>query len=222
MRSLAEIEAVAAERKGGARALAALLKTPSSAEALAARPLADWLEAMAKAIFQAGFNWSTIEAKWPGFRDAFEEFEPHALAFAPDEAVERLLADARIVRNGAKIAAVFANARFLTALQAETGDGAGHLARWPLEDQAGLTALLAKRGARLGGLTGQRALRMMGRDGYVLSDSVLKRLALERVFEGAPTSKASAAAIQDAFNRWRAESGRPLTQISQILAYSVD
>jgi 3-methyladenine DNA glycosylase Tag len=221
-RPFAEIEAVARQRKGGREALEALLKSPRDTQELSALPLSVWLEAMAKAIFQAGFNWSVIEAKWSGFQAAFEGFDPHALAFQPDEAAERLLGDKRVVRNAAKIMAVFENARFLSALQAETGDAVGHLARWPVEDHAELLTLFASRGARLGGLTGQRACRAVGRDGFVLSPDVVKRLALEGVLEGPATSKTALAKAQAAFNRWRAESGRPLTQISQILAFSVD
>jgi 3-methyladenine DNA glycosylase Tag len=222
MRDFAAIEAIAAERHGGGAALAARLATPLAPAALARLPLSVWLEAMAKALFQAGFSWRVIEAKWPGFQAAFAGFEPASLGFWHDEEIERLLADTRIIRNGGKIAAVLANARFLTALQAETGDAAAHLALWPAEDHAGLLDLLARRGARLGGTTGQRVCRLVGREGYVLTPDVLKRLAIEGVVEGPATSKAAMARVQAAFNRWRAESGRPLTQISQILALSVD
>ena len=97
-----------------------------------------------------------------------------------------------------------------------------HLARWPVENHCGLLAFLDDEGKRLGGVTGQRVCRMVGRDGYILSPDVCKRLVLEGIIDRAPTSKGAMAAVQDAFNRWRSESGRPLTQISQIVAMSVD
>lgn len=222
MREFAEIEAIAVERKGGTEALAALLLKPLAPEVLAKRPLSVWLEAMAKTVFQAGFNWQVIENKWPGFHAAFEGFDPATLAFWHDEHVERLLADKRIVRNGGKIEAVLENARFLTKLQQETGDAARHLALWPVEDQKGLMDLFARRGSRLGGATGQRVCRMVGRDAYILSPDVVKRLKLEGLVDGPPTSKAALARVQEAFNRWHWDSGRPMTQVSQILAMSVE
>lgn len=222
MRSFDEIRTIAAARKGGAEALERLLLTPLPAGELAKVPGSVWLSSMARAIFQAGFNWSVIDAKWPGFEEAFDGFDPGRVAFYHDGDIDRLLADRRIVRNGAKITAVLENALFLQSLQAETGDALAHLAHWPVEEHGGLLTLFASRGARLGGVTGQRVCRMVGRDGYLLSPSVLKRLAEEGIAGRAPTSKKAMAAVQDAFNIWRAESGRPLTQISQILAFSVD
>jgi hypothetical protein len=64
--------------------------------------------------------------------------------------------------------------------------------------------------------------RIVGRDAYILSPDVCKRLEQERVFDGTPTSRRAMAAVQNAFNQWRSECDRPLTQISQILAMSID
>lgn len=222
MRSFAEIHAIAASRKGGEDALEHLLDAPLTAGELAGLPASVWLEAMAKALFQAGFNWSVINAKWPAFRAAFHDFDVARLAFSSDEEIDRLLSDKTIVRNGAKIMAVIDNARFLQSLEEETGSASRHLANWPVEDQGGLLALFSSRGSRLGGATGQRVCRMVGRDSYVLSPDVCKRLIEERVIDAFPTSKKALEAVQQAFNRWRAESGRPFTQISQILAMSVE
>jgi 3-methyladenine DNA glycosylase Tag len=220
MRDFAEIEAIAVGRKGPG--LLDRLIQPVAVEELAAKPLSDWLEAMAKAIFQAGFSWSVIDAKWPGFQAAFAGFDPGKLSLWHEDDMDRLLADPGIVRNGAKIAAVLENAVFLTALQAETCDAAGHLAHWPGSDQAGFLAMLGKRGARLGGNTGQRVCRMVGRDSWVLSEDVVKRLVLEGVIDGPPTSAKAMGRVQAAFNHWRDQSGRTLAQISQVLAQSVE
>jgi DNA-3-methyladenine glycosylase I len=61
--------------------------------------------------FQSGLSWDTILRKRPGFRAAFAGFDPEALARYGDADVERLLSDARIVRNRRKIEAAIANAR---------------------------------------------------------------------------------------------------------------
>ena len=67
--------------------------------------------------FQSGLSWLTILRKREAFRAAFAGFDPDAVAaFGPDD-VARLLADAGIVRNRAKIAAAVANARATLALR---------------------------------------------------------------------------------------------------------
>jgi DNA-3-methyladenine glycosylase I len=61
--------------------------------------------------FQSGLAWITILRKRPAFREAFAGFEPDAVARFDDADVERLMGDAAIVRNRAKIEATIANAR---------------------------------------------------------------------------------------------------------------
>jgi 3-methyladenine DNA glycosylase Tag len=67
--------------------------------------------------------------------------------------------DARIVRNGAKIGSVRLNARLVQDVAREHGSFGKFLAGWPSSDEVGLLELLAKRGSRLGGNTGQMLLR---------------------------------------------------------------
>lgn len=222
MRSFQEIYQIAADRKGGAAVLEGMLKHPLPVEELAKRPARDWLQEMARAVFQAGFSWKVIESKWPGFQAAFDDFDPSHVAFYHDEDMDRLLADPRIVRNGRKIQSVVDNARMLTDLQKETGDVSGYLAHWPVTGQAELVATLGRRGAHLGGNTAMRVLRVMGWDAYILSEHVVKRLIAEGVVDKTPASKTALKAVQEAFNAWHTESGRPMTQISQVLAMSVD
>jgi DNA-3-methyladenine glycosylase I len=61
--------------------------------------------------FQSGLSWITILRKRPAFRAAFAGFAIDAVAAFTDEDVERLMADAAIVRNRAKIIAAVRNAR---------------------------------------------------------------------------------------------------------------
>lgn len=61
--------------------------------------------------FQAGLSWLVILRKRPAFRAAFAGFDPAAVAAFTDADVTRLLADAGIVRNRAKIEATIHNAR---------------------------------------------------------------------------------------------------------------
>jgi DNA-3-methyladenine glycosylase I len=61
--------------------------------------------------FQSGLSWLTILRKRENFRAAFAGFDPAAVAKFGDEDVQRLMADAGIIRNRAKINAAIANAR---------------------------------------------------------------------------------------------------------------
>jgi 3-methyladenine DNA glycosylase Tag len=224
MRSFEEIEALAAEKKGGPEKLAALLgeHNPPKSEAELEKIGDDrWLAMFTKCVFQAGFSWKVIEQKWPGFEEAFEGFDIARLSFLPDEAFEALLKDTRIVRNGIKIKTVQDNAVFLKDLAVEHGSAAKFLAHFPVTDQIGLMEILKKRGNRLGGNTGQLALRFMGKESFLLSGDVVNALIRENVIENASLSKKNLNAIQAAFNDWKATSGRTLNEISRILAFSV-
>jgi DNA-3-methyladenine glycosylase I len=69
--------------------------------------------------FQSGLSWLTILRKREGFRAAFERFDPDVVAGFGERDVERLLADASIVRHRGKIEAAIANARATVALRDE-------------------------------------------------------------------------------------------------------
>jgi len=71
--------------------------------------------------FQSGLSWLTILRKRDAFRAAFADFDPDEVAGFGDRDVERLMADAGIVRNRAKIEATIANARAVVALREAGG-----------------------------------------------------------------------------------------------------
>jgi DNA-3-methyladenine glycosylase I len=71
--------------------------------------------------FQSGLAWITVLRKRPAFRTAFAGFDAEAVAEFDASDVERLMADASIVRNRAKIDAAIANAHALRALHAAGG-----------------------------------------------------------------------------------------------------
>jgi len=78
-------------------------------------------ERLSLEAFQSGLSWATILRKRDAFREVFRDFDPDAVsAFAEDD-VERLLADARIIRNRAKILATIGNARATVALREDGG-----------------------------------------------------------------------------------------------------
>jgi DNA-3-methyladenine glycosylase I len=94
-------------------------------------PVADdraLFERLALESFQAGLSWATILRKREAFRSAFAGFAPQTVAAFDGADRERLLADAGIVRNQAKIDATVNNAGFFLKVAAEHGSFAGYLA----------------------------------------------------------------------------------------------
>jgi DNA-3-methyladenine glycosylase I len=88
------------------------------------RPVTDdrgLFERISLEAFQSGLSWLTILRKREGFRAAFANFDFEAVAAFREDDVERLLSDALIVRNRAKIEATIANAA-ATARMAEAGE----------------------------------------------------------------------------------------------------
>jgi DNA-3-methyladenine glycosylase I len=78
-------------------------------------------ERLSLEAFQSGLSWATILRKRPAFRAAFDDFDPDAVAAYDDRDVERLMADAGIVRNRRKIEATITNARATVALRENGG-----------------------------------------------------------------------------------------------------
>ena len=85
------------------------------------RGLADYLEVITRAVFQAGMHWGVIEAKWPGFLEVFHGFDPETVAAFDLADIDALATDTRVVRNRPKLEATVTNAR--TLLRFEDIDG---------------------------------------------------------------------------------------------------
>lgn len=221
-RSFNPIYKRALKRKGGEDDFFHYLTPPRSTEEL--RLLTDdrWLAAVTKCVFAAGFRWRVIDAKWDGFEYAFIGFEPAAVAEFDESMIEALRHDARIVRNPLKILSTIENAKFLMAVAAEHGSFSDFVADWPDDDVIGLWAYLKKHGDRLGGNTGPRSLRSLGKDTFVLTGDVTYALTELGIMTASPTSKRGQREAQEAFNAWKRETGRPFAELSVILAQSVD
>ena len=78
--------------------------------------LSDYLEVMSKAAFQAGISWQVVENKWPGTKEAFDNFDPAVISKYSGSKMADLLEDARVIRNHLKLEAVVANARRMLEL----------------------------------------------------------------------------------------------------------
>jgi 3-methyladenine DNA glycosylase Tag len=209
-------------RFGSVAALEARLPTPRTEAEL--RQIGDdrYLSLIALRVFRAGLKHSLVDAKWPAFEQAFFGFDPHKVVLMGAEHLERLMQDARLIRHLGKLKSVPRNAQFVLDVSHERGSFGALIADWPCDDIVGLWKYLAKHGAQLGGLSAPRLLRMIGKDTFVPSDDMVAALKAQGVVDKAPTSLKELAAVQDAFNQWQAQSGRPLCQLSVMLAHTVN
>lgn len=89
--------------------------------------LADYLEVLTKAVFESGMSWAIIEAKWPGFREAFQGFDPATVASLTPDEVDALTNDTRIIRNRRKIDSTIHNAATMLDLEREFGGFGNYL-----------------------------------------------------------------------------------------------
>jgi Methyladenine glycosylase len=88
-------------------------------ERISPTKLADYLDVLTRAVFQSGISWRVVEAKWPGTRQALEQFDPERLADLSPDDVDRLVQDQRLVRNRRKIEATIDNAQTMLDLDRE-------------------------------------------------------------------------------------------------------
>jgi len=210
----------ACERKGGERALEAMLQAPLSKAEVEAIPDDRFLAAMTKQVFKSGFVWRVIEQKWPDYETVFFGFNTDKVLLMPDEMLEQKALDKRIVRNYKKVMTVRDNAMMIKDVTMEHGSFGKFVASFGKENITELWAFMKKRGARLGGNTGPYMLRALGIDTFLFSRDVEDYLRKHDIVDGGLTSKKSLTAANAAFAQWYKESGRSLQEISAIVAFS--
>ena len=209
-------------RFGSLAALEARLPIPATAAQLTAVSDDRYLSLMALRVFRAGLRHSVVDAKWPNFEEVFWGFDPEKVVLMSAEHIERLMQDTRIIRHLGKLKSVPRNAQMLLDVSREHGSFGVFLAQWPEQDIVGLWRYLSKQGYQLGGLSAPRFLRMAGKDTFVLSNDVVAALVAQDIVTKNPTSQRDLSAVQEAFNIWQTQSGRPLCQISMLLALTVN
>lgn len=209
-------------RFGSAKALEAKLPQPRSEAELRALSDDRYLSLISLRIFRAGLKHSLVDAKWPAFEEVFFGFDPEKVVLMGAERLENLMQDARLIRHLGKLKSVPGNAQFILDVRREKGSFGALIADWPVTDIVGLWKYLAKHGNQLGGLSAPRFLRMVGKDTFIPTDDMVAALKAQGVIDKAPTSQKELAAVQAAFNQWQAESGRPLCQLSVMLAHTVN
>ncbi len=209
-------------RFGSQKALEARLPTAKSAAQLRTISADRYLSTMALRVFRAGLKHSLVDSKWPAFEEVFFGFDPEKIVLMGAERLERLMQDTRIIRHFGKLKSVPRNAQMILDVAMEHGSFGDFIADWPVEDITGLWQYIAKHGNQMGGLSAPRFLRMIGKDTFIPSWDVVAALNAQEIVDKVPSSKRDQAAVQAAFNQWHAESGRPMCQLSAMLAFTVN
>lgn len=212
----------AAEARHGVEGVAARLQVPRSEAELRAIGDDRYLSLMSLRIFRAGLKHELVDNKWPAFEEVWHGFDPGRCAGVYDEELESILEDRRLIRHLGKLRAIRTNAAALLRITAEHGSFGAWLGPWPGDQINLLWDELSNRFSQLGGNSAPMFLRMAGKDTFVPTDSVTRALAHWRAGGRELSGKRGRAADQAAFNDWANETGRPLCQLSQILALSCD
>jgi len=82
----------------------------------------DYFEILTKAVFQAGFSWKTVEHKWGGFQQVFQQFDPFKVSIWGEEQILEAVESPEIIRNIKKIEATVFNAQQFINIVEEYGD----------------------------------------------------------------------------------------------------
>lgn len=209
-------------RFGSAQALEAHLPSPRPAEALRGISADRYLSTLALRVFRAGLKHSLVDAKWPAFEEVFFGFDPEKVVLMSAEHLERLMQDTRIIRHLGKLKSVPRNAQMILDSAHEHGSFGQFIADWPVTDIVGLWRYLSKHGNQMGGLSAPRFLRMVGKDTFIPTWDVVAALNAQDIVDKVPSSQRDQARVQEVFNQWHTDSGRPMCQLSAMLAFTVN
>lgn len=196
------------------------ISKPLPAAKLAKIPDDRWLSVLSQCVFQSGFNWKVVANKWPRFEEVFCGFDISVITMWPDEFFEAMMQDKTIIRHFPKIRSVPENALFFHDLILDHGSVGNYFSKWQPEDYADNLKEFRRRSNRGGGLTGQIFLRRMGVDTFLFSQDLILALTSTGVIDKLPTSKADWQKLQEATDRWRAETGYSISELSQIMSWS--
>ncbi|MGK0440436.1 MAG: 3-methyladenine DNA glycosylase Tag [Pseudohongiellaceae bacterium] len=222
MRDFTDIYQQVCERFAGSDDFIESFPEPLSNNQLAAKTDKELLSTMCRRIFRAGLKHSVVDAKWPGFEEAFFDFAPLRVAMMSENELDTLMANRAIIRHWNKLKSVPINASMVHYISEENNGFGRWLAAWPEDDIVGLWLYFKKEGAHLGGNSAASFLRMVGKDTFVLSADVIAALISQDIVSKTPTSQRDLRAAQEAFNVWREQSGWPLCHLSRLLAMTVN
>jgi len=212
----------ALRRKGSITELEEFLPQPASEQELLALSDAEYLSLITRRVFRAGLRHAMVDARWPAFEEAFWGFEPEKMVLLSAEHIEQHMQNKALIRHLGKLRSIPHNAQMVLDLSAEYGSFGRFLAQWPVSEITGLWRLLMQRGYQLGGRSAPGFLRLAGKDTFLLTTDVVAALIAADIIHKTPTSQADLRAVQQEFNRLHEVSGRPMCQLSAMLALTTN
>ncbi|MEH6627872.1 MAG: DNA-3-methyladenine glycosylase I [Motiliproteus sp.] len=205
----------------GAKLIKSRLPLVRSAEELQKITDDRYLSDISRRVFRAGLKHSLVDSKWPAFEQAFLGFDPAKISLMSDDQLEKQMQNKALIRHWGKIKSVRANALMVDEISREFGSFGQFLADWPSSEIVQLWLVLKKRGAQLGGMSAPSFLRMVGKDTFKLTPDVVAALKAQDIIDKNPTSQRDLKVVQEVFNLWHQQSGRPYSHISLLLSYTV-
>jgi 3-methyladenine DNA glycosylase Tag len=213
---------LACKRKGNAAAVESLLPSTATKVQLAELGSDRYLAEFTRKIFQSGFVWRVVNAKWQNFEKVFWEFDIERLLMMPDDMLERKASDPGIIRNYRKVRTILENAMMIADTERREDCCFGEfISSWPSDDVIGLWLYLKKHGSRLGGNTGPYALRTLGVDSFLMTADVEAFLRNNAIIDSGTHSLRALKAAQAYFNDLRQESGRTLSELSRLVSLGI-
>lgn len=222
MTTFETIHSAAIQRLGSEQALHERLPNPEPPEGLAMVGDDRYLSVMSRRIFRAGLQHRMVDARWPAFEIAFNDFDIATVAALDDADIKRLSTDESLIRHNRKLLAVRDNAIAMQQLIAEQGSFGAWLAKWPEEEIVELWFELRNRFSQLGGRSAPAFLRMTGKDTFVPTTWVSAALVQWHLQVDGGKGKQAMRSMQAVFNGLANESDWSLCAISQTLALSID
>src|SRR5690554_4927040 len=186
------------------------LPQPKADEELRAVTDDRYLSLMTRRIFRAGLRHAMVDQRWPAFEEAFWGFEPSKMILLSGEHFERLMNNKNLIRHLPKMKSIPINAQMIIE---ESGAYGSFVNLW---------RYMQKQGAQLGGMSAPLFLRMAGKDTFILTKDVVTALIAQGIVERKPTTISALADCQQAFNDLQEKTGRPLCQLSIMLAMTVN
>jgi 3-methyladenine DNA glycosylase Tag len=221
MISFKEIEKQAAAHHGGIKALKQKLRVPLAKKEVLTLSNEHYLSELSKVTFQIGFNCSLVEIKWPAFEENFFGFDIALCSSLPDEALEAAMETGTIIKNWRKVKAIRSNAQWFMSIIEQHGSIGAYLSKIDADHYFEHLLEIQKGGTNVGTRTLQIWLRRLGIDAFILSMDVERVLRMYGVIDKAPSSKKAWINLQEQVNLWRAEGNYSLSNISQIMAFSL-
>ena len=185
-----------------------------------------YLAEMARSVLQLGSapgsGWRGGEPARLDVERAFLGFDPALVARLTQAQIDALSVHSQVMSSRQQVTSVQHNAQMMVNLAALEGSFSAMVAAWPSHQLVDLFALLKREGSRLGGLSGQRLLRNLGVDTYLIGRDVAHCLQHAGVqISLTPSSKKDLTLVQIAFNTWHRETGLPYSHLSRICAWSI-